>query len=69
MSTARIVEWIAIEAVSPVEVRWRFLRKCLGLLSDSEPELKPLIPILHIIFLHLTHGRDYVTVGEIIHEM
>ena len=67
MTPAQIVEWIALEAIEGIEITWHDIKK--GLQEAVGGEVDVLLPILHIVFKHITHGRDEVSVGAIIHEM
>ena len=66
MTPGQIVEWIAIEAVSQIEIKWNDIKKVL---DEFGPEVDVILPILHVVFNHLTHGKDEVSVGAIIKEM
>jgi len=60
------VEWIAIEAVSLIEITWDDIQ---NVLTDFGPEVDVILPILHVVFKHITHGKDEIKVGAIIDEM
>ena len=66
MTPGQIVEWIAIEAVSLIEITWDDIKKVL---SEFGAEVDIILPILHVVFKHITHGKDEVSVGAIIKEM